>query len=173
MVLLQSWLTVDCSVTPIQRKSRLFSRSHNCLISYLRRTKKGPDIPDIGKIQPLWILRLYRVDLTLTDSEHLRTAGWTYALSCRLSVLHCYGLSILHFLFSATLHTICFHIHSSSRSFALTLNHLTHPGQAYVQTPPGFKIVYQLALAYVLANEYANECANGFEWKLALFNVRP
>ena len=97
------------------------SESHICLLSVIKQNKRL-DIPDTGKIQPLWILRLCRVELTLADSEHLRTASWTYALGCGLSVLHCYGLSVLHFLFSAALHTICFHLFTPF-NFILRLNH--------------------------------------------------
>ena len=71
-----------------------------------------------------------RVALALTNSEHLGATYRTCTLICWFAVFHSYGLGILHFPFCTALYTICFHIHASSRSFALTLTHLTHPGQA-------------------------------------------
>ncbi len=105
------------------QSSKLLRRLNQSLLSVIRKIKKGWTSPDTGKIQPFQVLLGYvGVDLTLADSEHLRTAGWTYALGCRLSVFHGYGLSILHFLFSAALHTVCLHL-SAPFNFILRLNY--------------------------------------------------
>ncbi len=68
--------------------------------------------------------------LTLADSEHLRAAGWTYALSRWFAVLHGYSFGISHFPLSTALNAIGLHIHTSSRGFTLTLDHFTSPSQA-------------------------------------------
>ncbi len=64
-----------------------------------------------------------------TNSEHLGATYRTGALSCRLSVLHCYSLSVLHFPLGTALDAVSLHIHTSSRSFALTLDHFTSLSQ--------------------------------------------
>ena len=67
-----------------------------------------------GKPSPFYSNGYASEDLALTDPEHLRTTGWTYALGCRFSVLHGYGLGVLHLSLGTALHTIGFHtIHSS------------------------------------------------------------
>ena len=48
--------------------------------------------------------------LALSDSEHLSPACGAYPLSCRLTILHGYGLGILHFPFSAALNAIRLHL---------------------------------------------------------------
>ena len=69
------------------------------------------------------------VDLALADSEHFRATGWAYALSCRPAVLHGDAFGTFYFLLGTALHAISLHIQTSSPVFALTLNHLTRPGQ--------------------------------------------
>jgi len=67
-----------------------------------------------GESSPLSNSKHYiRIALALTNSEHLRTAGRAYALSCRFSILHGYCLSILHFPLSTALHTIRLHLVTS------------------------------------------------------------
>ena len=55
--------------------------------------------------------------LTLPDSKHIGAAYGTYTLSRRLTVLHSYGLGVLHFPFGATFHTVCI-----SLAFLLVMN---------------------------------------------------
>ena len=47
--------------------------------------------------------------LALADSEHFSATGRAYALSCRLAVLHGYGLSVFHLSFGAAFYTVCLH----------------------------------------------------------------
>ncbi len=47
--------------------------------------------------------------LTLPYPEHLSATSGADALSCRLSILHGYGLSVLHFPFGLAFHTVCLH----------------------------------------------------------------
>ena len=47
---------------------------------------------------------------TLSYSEHLRATHGTHALSRWFPILHGYGLSVLHFPFGTTLHTIRLHL---------------------------------------------------------------
>lgn len=54
--------------------------------------------------------------LALTNTEHLGAAGRTDALGSRLTIFHGDGLGVFHFLFAATLHTICLHLVSPSAS---------------------------------------------------------
>jgi len=46
---------------------------------------------------------------TLSYSEHLGPAYGAHTLGCWLTILHGYGLSVLHFPFGPALHTICLH----------------------------------------------------------------
>ncbi len=48
-------------------------------------------------------------DLALANTEHLGATRGADALGCRFSVLHGYGLVVLHLPFSTALHTIGFH----------------------------------------------------------------
>ena len=47
--------------------------------------------------------------LALPYPEHLGPACGTHTLGCWLAVLHSDALSILHFPFGTTFHTICLH----------------------------------------------------------------
>ena len=60
-------------------------------------------------IQPL--VNMISVDsaLTFSDSKHLSAAYRAYSLSCRLTILHGYRLSIFHFPFGTAFHTVSLH----------------------------------------------------------------
>ena len=47
--------------------------------------------------------------LALPYPKHLGPTYGTNPLSCRLTILHRYGLSILHFPLGTALHTVCLH----------------------------------------------------------------
>jgi len=47
--------------------------------------------------------------LAPSDSEHLSPTYGAYVLSRRLTILHSYGLGVLHFPFGATFHTVRLH----------------------------------------------------------------
>ena len=49
--------------------------------------------------------------LTLPYPEHLGPACGAYTLSRWFTILHGYGLSILHFLFGTAFHTVCLHFY--------------------------------------------------------------
>ena len=51
----------------------------------------------------------YHISLALAYPEHLSATYRTYTLSCRLTILHGYGFSVLHFPFSTAFHTVCLH----------------------------------------------------------------
>jgi len=55
------------------------------------------------------IIETPRIVSTLSYSEHLSPTYGAYTLSRRFAILHSYGLSILHFPFGTTLHTVCLH----------------------------------------------------------------
>ena len=54
--------------------------------------------------------------LALANAEHLGATRRADALGGRLTVFHGYGFGVFHFLFAATLHTICLHLVSPSAS---------------------------------------------------------
>ena len=91
----------------------LYAYINNSLFSYMRRIKRGRTSPIPGKSSPFYYNSYASKDLTLADSEHLRATCGTYALSCRFAILHGYSFGILHFLFSAALHAVCFHLVTS------------------------------------------------------------
>ena len=66
-----------------------------------------------GKPSPFYFNGYASKDLALTDSEHLGSTVGADTLGCRFSVLHGYGLGVLHLPLSAALHTISFHTISS------------------------------------------------------------
>ena len=94
-------ILVDCS-----------TRSH-LLVSLPSENKRGLDFPIWENPALLGCNRQRPIDLSFADSEHLRAARGTNALSCRLPILHCYRLSIFHFLLGAALYTIRLHLFSS------------------------------------------------------------
>jgi len=47
--------------------------------------------------------------LTLSNSEHLGSAYGAHTLSCRLTILHGYGLGVFHFPFGAAFHAVSLH----------------------------------------------------------------
>ena len=59
--------------------------------------------------QPLSNPVAMKPNLTLTDSEHFRTAGWAYPLGRWLTVLHRYALRVFHLSLGTTFNTIRFH----------------------------------------------------------------
>ena len=65
---------------------------------------------------------------TLSYSEHLGAAGWAYALSCRLAILHGYALGVFHFSFGSAFHTIGFHVFTPFGFFKVVLSHTPHLG---------------------------------------------
>ena len=67
--------------------------------------------------------------LALADSEHFRATGWTYALGCRLAVLHGDAFGIFHFLLGTALHAISLHIQASS-CFCFDIKPFDRPSQA-------------------------------------------
>ena len=71
--------------------------------------KKKLGIPIPGIPSPFHSNGYASKDLALTDSEHLGTTLRADTLSCGLSVLHGYCLSVLHLPLGTTFHAISFH----------------------------------------------------------------
>ena len=61
----------------------------------------------------LAILIALILTFTLSYPEHLGPTDGAYPLSRRLTILHGYSLSVLHFPFGPALHTICLHFSTS------------------------------------------------------------
>ena len=78
--------------------------------------------PDIGDIQPFWVLFGGPMGVLPADSEHFRTTGRADALGRRSLVLHDDALGIPHFLLGTALHTVC----------SVSYTHLTLPTTPYV-----------------------------------------
>ena len=75
--------------------------------------KKRLGIPIRGKPSPFYSNGYACKDLALADPEHLGTTLRADALCRWLSVLHGYGLGVLHLPLGTALHTISFHTISS------------------------------------------------------------
>jgi len=81
-----------------------------CQFAMQLSTNVGKKRDGCPRRQPSLYVNFYEIiELTFSDSEHLRSAGRAGPLSRRFLVLHFDGFGIAHFPLLATFHTVCLH----------------------------------------------------------------
>ena len=108
-------------ISPVDRSLFYSIKITIAWIVALREKKEGLEVPVSGISSPFYSYGYISKDLALTDPKHLGPTCGTYTLSCWFTILHGYGLGVLHFPFGTAFHTVCLHYLTST--FRFTMNH--------------------------------------------------